>query len=165
MLSSIIQKSYRKGCKGMKKIFALVVFIALFATTAHAATFRSMGAIHISIDDSARNGCWTNILDARKYIEGSVISKGGVVSRNPNVEGLISDGNYRVMLSVLASRLYSDGTGPCYGAVLVRLDGLGVGDGDGAWVVLDESWTIFASNDNLNNFVLDRLSDFLRKLK
>lgn len=149
----------------MKKILILVVFIASFATAPSAVTFRSMGLVHIYIDDSARNGCWTNILDARNYIEGSVVSKGGVVSRNPNVEGLTSDGNYRIMLSVLGSRLYSDGTGPCYGTVFIRLDGLDYIKGDPVWAVFDENWSVFASNDNLNRFVLDRLSDFLKKLK
>ncbi|MDA9153507.1 hypothetical protein N9N92_00700 [Planktomarina temperata] len=149
----------------MKKILILVVFIASFATISSAVTFRGMGLVHIYIDDSARNGCWTNILEARNYIEGSVVSKGGTISRNPNVEGLASDGNYRIVLSVVGSRLYSDGTGPCYGTVVVRLDALDYSNADPVWLVFDENWTVFASNDNLNNFVLDRLSDFLKKLK
>ena len=149
----------------MKKLLLSFILSLILSFPALAINIRDMDVIHIYIDDTAKGGCWTNILEVRNYTKGSIESKGGTVDNDPNVQDLVTNGTYRIAISVTASRIWSSGDGPCFGSIDIRLDGLAYINSEPVWTIFDESRIIDADHNNLNKSVLTSLSDFLRNLK
>lgn len=148
----------------MKKLLLSFILSLTLSFPALAINIRDTNIIHIYFDDSARGGCWTNLSEVRNYVKGSLESKGGIVARDPNVGDLVTNGSYRLNITVVASRLYTSGDGPCIGSVSARLDGLAYVNSDPIWAVFSEDSGVKADNTNLNQTVLSFLSDFLRTL-
>ena len=144
--------------------FLVLGLMLVYATNLHALSLRDTASVWVNLDDSARGGCWTNIQEVREYTEGSVINKGGrLIPEDQNsVSGMILENHTRILISVTASRLYADGSGPCIGNVTVRLDGLLFALNEPAWAVVKEQSIVHANDLNFNRIVLDNVSVFFQ---
>ena len=77
--------------------------------------------VNVSINDNATGACWTNLKEVREYAEEKLRTFGVKVS---DIGYKVADTNiYWLNITVSASRLYQDGSGPCFGNYHIRLDG------------------------------------------
>jgi hypothetical protein len=143
---------------------AMLALLLLISSQAEAISLRETNTIWVNVNDYASGGCWTNLKEVRDYTEATLVNKGAVVVQN-NIGGMIDEKHFRVAINVTAQRLYSDGTGPCYGSIEFRLDGLDNIYNQFSWNVIEHSAFIEADNNNFNRAVLTVLSDFLKSLK
>ena len=120
-------------------------------------TIKDLNPIYVSINDYAKNGCWTNIKEAKTYLSDKLELKGAVLTDDKNE---VFNGNGTgFSLSVNAVRHTTGGF--CYGTILVRTEAIGVklkGSNYRGLLTFSEKSTIQVSPINFNENVLDVIS-------
>ena len=141
----------------MRLLLPLILFF--LASTANAMDIRG-ASVFVDINDGARDGCWTNLREVREYVEEKLYSRGAKITSDV---GVVDNDVYRLYVHVLADRMFSDGTGPCFGAIQVRLDGLKIVKAKLVWVVFVEGVYSDMDPDNLNSSTTYVLNNFFRE--
>jgi len=110
-------------------------------------------SISITINDSAKEGCWTNIREAKLYAEGKLKFLGyNVIPKSMD---------YYLVLEVNADRADS---GICYGSVRTEIVTYGEMKGHrGERILVTMGHTFISQSANI--VVLDLISTFLKELE
>lgn len=107
----------------------------------------NLESIHITIDDQASQGCWTNLRESKEYAAGKIEALGS------RIEEKFADAEFVFAINVQAQRT---GTGSCYGHVEVEIFKVTrLPNGIGGMHVVSSKSGISYNPKNLNYFVLD----------
>ena len=113
-----------------------------------------LNAIHITIDDQALQGCWTNLRESKEYAAGKIETLGVTVEENWD------DAEFILAISVQAQRLK---TGQCFGHVHVMIFKVtSLVSGIGGIHVVSTKGGISFNPKNLNYFVLDVIASSMK---
>ena len=110
--------------------------------------------VRVVLNDNATGACWTNLKEVREYAEEKLRTFGVKVSQT---EYMSAEANiYWLNIIVTAQRLYTDGTGPCFGHYDITLTGWNTVNGVdhiahlGRW----GGYTTISSSDNFNRPII-----------
>ena len=101
----------------------LIALLMTFATQAGAWIYddnfalRNTMQMAVSIRDSARGGCWTNLRESREYAEEKLRISGAKVRDKTDFKPNASLGSYYFEIYVHARRENKNGTGGCQGTI------------------------------------------------
>jgi len=123
----------------------------------------SINDVDIVLNDSSNHACWTNLKEVREYAEEKLRMKGvKVVDKRLPID--LRKG-YRLQISTSSSRLYNDGTGPCWGTHIVKL--VTVTKINGSWHLAVAGFFNYPRVDlsNSNKDIIEAVSKFLAEFK
>lgn len=118
--------------------------------------FANAGDISVVIYDSATNGCWTNIKEAKTYASDKIEILGGTISDK------IAASTRGLEFQIIASGSRSKITGRCDGSISIRVVRLSKSTAHpetfGLMVYSEIAWWL-SDNVNFNNNVLDAIKE------
>ena len=108
----------------MRQLMIIIVASFLMTADVHAKNISLSGvqAVKVDLNDSAKGACWTSLKEVREYAEEKFrIKEIKVVEEYPkrNDRVVFEKGMYLFKVIVDASRLYTDGSGPCIGFIQI----------------------------------------------
>ena len=152
----------------------LLISLMFFASQAFAAdskfyfdnNFRAndMRYVKILVNDQARGGCWTNSKELKKVIK-QRFNDLNVKVLNKNTGGVMGD-DYIFYVFVSAQRLKADGSGPCFGYMLLDLSTqTKINNRVHSAKAMEYTRALWATKTNLNEAVLKNALDALKSLR
>lgn len=148
----------------MKKIF-LIVSLLIFATQASAWVSKqfipeSVSLITVTVDDQAKDGCWTNIGEVKRYAEDKLELAGFVISRK-KFEGYQDRKHYLLGVSIMSRR----NGGKCYGLIRLSIFKNSWDNNVGGLLHVGELGGIFSGHDNANQLALRYVNNFIQEVE
>ena len=120
--------------------------------------FGQISTVRVKINDEhAKGACWTNLKEARECAEEKFRMNGVNLSKEDPVW---VDGSYDFRITVNATRLHTDGTGPCMGYIMVRLVTYAKVNEHFHLATRYESIARTLRTDNFNRLVIERITRF-----
>ena len=124
---------------------------------------KKVAFIAVTLQDAAVGACWTNLKEVREYAEEKLRMKGAKID-NDAVIG--EDWNtYSFTINVNSARLYSDGSGPCYGNVTVGLYTFSMVNGNLHIGSVGSVDFLQANRKNLNQTVIEAVRNFIDEFR
>ena len=156
----------------MRKLLLLILMF--FASQSFAAdskfyfdkNFRAkdMKYVKIMLVDQARGGCWTNSKEISKVLK-QRFKELNVKVLSKNTGGTMGK-DYIFYVFVSAQRLKSDGTGPCFGYMVVDLSTqTRLNNRVHSAKAMEYTRGLWATNNNLNESVLKSALEALKSLR
>ena len=146
----------------MKTIITAICFFTALMTASY-----SMGvsrqvipskidSVGVYINDSARDGCWTNLVEAKRYAEDKLELAGFTVRSK---EDTSPDNGYTLEIMVNSGRTSNSG---CYGGVNLSLYQTNFIDNVFGDFEVGYGGGVFIGHDNANQIVLNYLQKFFK---
>jgi hypothetical protein len=141
----------------------LIALLMTFATQAGAWIYddnfalRNTMQMAVSIRDSARGGCWTNLRESREYAEEKLRISGAKVRDKTEFEPNALLGSYYFEIYVHARRENKDGSGGCQGTIIISIYGNALLNGQNHVAAIFENSFITSQAVNLNNDILEAI--------
>ena len=152
----------------MRSVIAILLLFLVLANSTFAnlidKSFRlqkDTNAMAVKIFDNATGGCWTNLLESKKYAEDKLQILGVNLVDDPEFVPLATKKTYRFKISVLARR----SGGWCEGSVIISIDTASFINGKLHLSKIYEDNIITAQPKNINNDVLQFISLVFKELK
>jgi hypothetical protein len=130
--------------------FASVSHSQFYANGANPTTVRS---ISVDLADDAKEGCWTNLVEAKRYAEDKMVLRGYNV--------VPSGGDYEFVVSVTAFRTSQ---GDCVGSVGVQIYASSQREEIFGFHEIGDSGGVAIVGTNVNNFVLEIIQSITEKM-
>ena len=115
-------------------------------------------SIAVYINDGAKDGCWTNLGEAKRYAEDKLELAGYRIWKKSDIDASDQD-RYYLSINVNSGR----GNG-CYGAVDFKIYRIHWIDEIYGHFTVGDGITVFSGQKNANQLVLESLRSFLKKL-
>ena len=119
--------------------------------------------VNVQIEDNATGACWTNLKEVREYAEEKLRMKGVKILTEEKAYDFLK--NFRLDISLIADRVYEDGSGPCYGAIILSLRTFSKINESVMWAVAGEARFRTLRTTNLNRTMIETLSKFIAEFK
>jgi hypothetical protein len=148
---------------------AIIAMMLTFGSQAGADVFdtdfklRKLASIGVSLYDGATGACWTNLKEVREYAEEKLSMKGAKIDNEAYVS--LEANRYNFDIEVIGERLYTDGTGPCYGNVILELYTVGHVNGSVHVISAGDLTHVRVTKVNLNRAVIEKVSQFIAEFK
>ena len=110
-------------------------------------TLTDVSPIFVDIDDASKDGCWTNIKEAKNYAEGQIEITGG-----KTIETL-QGANSTFFITVVSTR---NNIG-CYGNMTISVERPAYYEGHLVYVLFSEIAQIATGQKNFNSIALDEI--------
>ena len=113
--------------------------------------------------DGATGACWTNLKEVREYAEEKLRMKGAKIDKEAYVS--LEANRYNFEIEVIGERLYTNGTGPWYGNVILELYTVGHVNGSVHVISAGDLTHVRVTKVNLNRAVIEKVSQFIGEFK
>ena len=152
----------------MKKLLKHIVYttsLLMFATQASAFVSKgfipaNVSQIHVVINDSASDGCWTNIGEVKRYAEDKLRLAGFNVPEG-NFEGYDDIKHYVFVISITAQR----NGGLCFGAIDLNIQRATSLNSIIGMFSLGAGSSIFSGMQNVNQGALEIIGNYMKEVK
>ena len=127
-------------------------------------TLKDLNPIYVSVNDGAKGGCWTNIMEAKTYLSDKLEIEGAVLTDNKE-EVFGGDGS---SFSITVNGRRHATLGICYGTISITTQAIGSkvkGVPHRGLLSFSEKARVLASPINFNDNVLDVISDAVEEWK
>jgi len=115
----------------------------------------------VRIIDDAKDGCWTNIGEVKRYAEDKLELAGHNVYRKRK-DGWVGYRHYKLAIQIISNRAPFD---LCFGAIrLVLYKQTKTEDVDGLFTAGERLLT-FVGKQNINQHVLEKVGDFMEQVE
>ena len=145
----------------MKKLLAIGAFFTAAWCSAVSAQWvatdvnpKSVGTIHVYLEDDAKDGCWTNLREVREYAEEKLRIAGYSTAAEKNIFGV------NLLVRVLAYK----SNGQCLGNLSASLVKPTVQDGLWGYFKFATHSTLTNKNGNLNAKVISVVQELINKM-
>ena len=145
----------------MKKLLAIGAFFTAAWCSAVSAQWvsadvnpKSVGTIHVYLQDDAKGGCWTNLREVREYAQEKLRIAGYSTSAEKNTFGV------RLEVWVLAYK----SNGQCVGNLRATLGKPTVQDGLFGYLEVANHNLLTNENGNLNATVISLVQELINKI-
>ena len=119
--------------------------------------FKDLGSVAVNILDHASGGCWTNMLEAKRYAKGQLDIIGAKVIDDPSQAAVFLD------VQVLADRAHDRSM--CYGEMEVRVIRFDKFKGVKTVIIFSSLTKIALVPDNFNIYILDLVKEAVAEWK
>jgi hypothetical protein len=120
-------------------------------------------SIEVVLNDNTKSACWTNLKEVREYAEEKLRIKGARIDNDAKTWSNFN--TYTFIIQVNSTRLYMDGSGPCYGNVNAEIYTIGSVNGSMHILIPGSYNFIAASATNFNQTVIETVSAFIAEFK
>ena len=148
----------------MKTILTAVCFLIASMSASYSfsiiKTFtpNNVKSVKVEIYDGAKEGCWTNLGEVKRYAEDKLELAGYRIWKKSDIDAADQD-RYYLSINVNSGR----GNG-CYGAVDFKIYRIHWIDEIYGHFTVGDGITVFSGQKNANQLVLESLRSFLKKL-
>ena len=119
-------------------------------------------AVKVKLIDQATGGCWASLKVAQEYAEEKLRSIGAAIDNNAQTH---HENTYQFSISVMAARVSSSNTNPCWGSTIIRLHKLHSINGIIHLAEVMYREAIIMQEENFNNAVLDQINFAINELE
>ena len=148
----------------MQKLLVYILFV-LFGSQASAWVSKefipaNVSLITVTIDDQAKDGCWTNIGEVKRYTEDKLELVDFKVSRE-KFNTYKDKNHYLLGVKVISNR---NGV-KCYGVIETTIFRGSWNNNIGGLIYVGKHGGTFSGHDNANQLALDYVGEFMKQLE
>ncbi|MDC0431674.1 hypothetical protein OAL97_04105 [Paracoccaceae bacterium] len=123
----------------------------------------NLSSVSVTLEDDAINACWTNLKEVREYAEEKLHMQG--VNVDDEKLPMATENDYTLFIKVFSQRLYENGNGPCHGTVEISLQTFVLINGVLHVAYIASDGRLTANKRNLNQAVIETVSDFIAEIR